>query len=176
MLDRICVLLVALACLAGSVAAPSGAAAQCRLCDNPVSESEADAAAAQPVRLEVEASLDFDRLVLTGADGGTASLTADGSRSVSGSVSELTSRAMVGSAVIRGEPGRMVRIALPSRIDLYGLNGNRISIDDIQSDLPVSARLDSSGSLGFRFGGRLRIVGDAEGDYRGDVPITVEYL
>jgi hypothetical protein len=37
------------------------------------------------------------------------------------------------------------------------------------------ARLDSAGSLSFRFGGRLTISGDAEGDYRGDVPITVEY-
>jgi hypothetical protein len=82
---------------------------------------------------------------------------------------------MVGSAVIRGEPGRMVRISLPSRIDMHGLNGSRISIDGIESDVPASARLDSSGSLSFRFGGRLQIVGDADGDYRGDVPITVEY-
>ena len=59
---------------------------------------------------------------------------------------------------------------------MYGLGGNRISIDGIESDLPASARLDSSGSLSFRFGGRLQIIGDADGDYRGDVPITVEYL
>ena len=175
MMDRICVLWVMLAIVAGSVAAPTSAAAQCRLCETPAS-GQGDIAAASPIQLEVEASLDFDRLVLTGPDGGTASLAADGSRGVSGSVTELTSRAMVGSAVIRGEPGRMVRIALPSRIDMHGLNGNRISIDDIQSDLPAGARLDSSGSLSFRFGGRLQILGDAEGDYRGDVPITVEYL
>ena len=172
MMDRTCVLLAVLML----AAAPQGAMAQCRLCAEPTSKAEADAAAAPPIRLEVEASLDFDRLVLTGPNGGTASLNPDGSRSVSGSITELTSRAMVGSAVIRGEPGRMVRIALPSRIDMYGTNGNRISIDGIESDLPASARLDSSGSLGFRFGGRVQILGDAEGDYRGDVPITVEYL
>jgi len=176
MMDRTCVLLAGLALVAGPVAAPRGAAAQCRLCDTPTTGAAADVAASQPIRLEVEASLDFDRLVQTGPGGGTASLTVDGSRSVSGSITDLTSRAMVGSAVIRGEPGRMVRIALPSRIDMYGLNGNRISIDGIESDLPASARLDSSGSLSFRFGGRLQILGDAEGDYRGDVPITVEYL
>jgi hypothetical protein len=172
MMDRTCVLLAMLML----AAAPERAAAQCRLCDTPTTGVEVEAAAAAPVRLEVEASLDFDRLVLIGPSGGTASLTPDGSRSVSGSVTELTSRAMVGSAVIRGEPGRMVRISLPSRIDMHGLGGNSISIDGIESDLPASARLDSSGALSFRFGGRLQIIGDADGDYRGDVPITVEYL
>ena len=176
MMDRIRVLLVMLALVASPVAAPSAAAAQCRLCTNPSSGIESDSDGATPIRLEVEASLNFDRLVLTGIDGGTASLAPDGSRSVSGAVAELSSRAMVGSAVIRGEPGRMVRVSLPARIDMYGLNGNRISIDGIESDLPASARLDSSGSLSFRFGGRLQIIGDADGDYRGDVPITVEYL
>jgi len=82
----------------------------------------------------------------------------------------------VGSAAVHGEPGRAVRVELPSRIELYSLSGGRIAIEDIVSDLPPGARLDSSGRLNFRFGGRLRITGDAEGDYRGDVPITVEYL
>ncbi len=176
MMDRTCVLLGVLAIFASSVAAPPRAVAQCRLCGEPTNGIEAQVLTAAPVRLEVEASLDFDRLVLTGPSGGTAILTPDGSRSVSGSVTELTSRAMVGSAVIRGEPGRTVRIALPSRIDMYGIGGDRISIDGIESDVPASARLDSSGSLSFRFGGRLQILGDADGDYRGDVPITVEYL
>ena len=174
MMDRICVLWAMLALVAGLLAVPQSAAAQCRLCDGATISIEPEAT--PQVRLEVEASLDFDRLVLSGPDGGTASLTADGSRSVSGSVSQLTSRAMVGSAVIRGEPGRMVRIVLPSRVDMYGLGGNRISIDEIESDLQASARLDSSGSLSFRFGGKLQILGDADGDYRGDIPITVEYL
>ena len=43
------------------------------------------------------------------------------------------------------------------------------------SDLPSLPRLDSAGNLSFRFGGRLRITGDADGQYRGDLPITVEY-
>jgi hypothetical protein len=30
--------------------------------------------------------------------------------------------------------------------------------------------------LTFRFGGRIRISGDAEGDYRGNLPIAAEYL
>jgi hypothetical protein len=83
---------------------------------------------------------------------------------------------MVGQASVRGEPGRTVRIELPSRIALYSLSGGRIAIDDIVSDLPPMPRLDASGRLSFRFGGRLNVTGDSEGQYRGDVPITVEYL
>ena len=100
----------------------------------------------------------------------------NGQRSVSGMISDLSGRAMVGSAVVHGEAGRAVRIELPSRIELYSLSGARITIDDIISDLAAGAKLDSAGTLTFRFGGRLRISGDAEGEYRGDVPITVEYL
>ncbi len=151
------------------------AAAQCRLCDTPTTirgEGSGDG----PVSLEIETSLDFDRLILLGAGEGSATLLPDGSRSVSGVVSDLSGRAMVGSATVRGEAGRTVRVDLPRRIELYSLSGGKITIDDIVSDLPASARLDSAGTLGFRFGGRLRISGDAEGEYRGDVPITVEYL
>jgi hypothetical protein len=69
-----------------------------------------------------------------------------------------------------------VRIDLPSRIQLYSLSGGTISFDDVTSDLPSLPRLDTAGRLTFRFGGRLRVGGDAEGDYRGDLPITAEYL
>jgi hypothetical protein len=100
----------------------------------------------------------------------------DGSRTVTGVISDLSGRAMVGSALVQGEAGRAVRVQLPARIELFSLGGDRIAIEDIVSDLPAGARLDSSGKLRFRFGGRLRISGDAEGDFRGDVPITVEYL
>ncbi len=151
------------------------AAAQCRLCDTPTTSRD-EGARGGAVSLEIETSLDFDRLVLLGAGDGTATLLPSGERSVSGVVSDLSGRAMVGSAVVHGEVGRAVRIDLPARIELYSLSGSRITIEDIASDLPAAARLDSAGKLGFRFGGRLRISGDAEGEYRGDVPITVEYL
>jgi len=37
-------------------------------------------------------------------------------------------------------------------------------------------KLDAAGNLTFRFGGRITITGSAEGQFRGDLPITVEYL
>ena len=83
---------------------------------------------------------------------------------------------MVGSAVVRGEPGRAVRVDLPRHIVLRSFSGGEIIFEEMVSDLPSLPRLDSAGRLEFRFGGRLRIRGDAEGEYHGDLPITVEYL
>ena len=175
-MSRTLLLLPVLALAAGMSIVPANpAAAQCRLCDTPTTSRDERSADAT-VSLEIETSLDFDRLILLGSGEGSATLLPDGSRSVSGVVSAISGRAMVGSAVIRGEAGRPVRIELPRRIELYSLSGGRITIEDIISDLPSVARLDSAGALSFRFGGRLRISGEAEGDYRGDVPITVEYL
>lgn len=162
----------------GAVSAlPAGdaRAAQCRLCSAEESPGTAEAEAGS-MAIEVQTSLDFDRLVLIGPSGGTARLGADGSRITSGAIGQFSGRAMAGSVVIRGEPNRPVRIDLPERITLDGWNGGRIVIEDIGSNLPSSPRLDGNGRLSFRFGGELRVDGESEGDYRGEVPITVEYL
>jgi hypothetical protein len=156
-----------------ALAVPAGA--QCRLCDTPTTSRD-DPSGNGLVSLEIETSLDFDRLIMLGTGEGTATLLPNGQRSVSGMVGDMSGRAMVGSALVHGEAGRAVRIELPARIELYSINGARITIEDIVSDLPAGAKLDSAGALAFRFGGRLHISGDAEGEYRGEVPITVEYL
>jgi hypothetical protein len=88
----------------------------------------------------------------------------------------MTGRAMNGEVVIMGEPGRQVRVELPTRIDLFGFAGGALAITRITSDLPILPRLDGEGRLRVRFGGELFVRGDAEGEYRGDVPITVDYL
>ena len=167
--------LLAAAAAAGLAVAPASGAAQCRLCDGPAGATTASDASAR-VGLEVETSLDFDKLILTGEGEGSATLRPDGGREVSGIVGAISGRAMVGSAVVRGEPGRSVRIDLPQRIELFSLTGGRIAIESIVTDLPSAPRLDRNGTLAFRFGGRLKVTGDAEGEYRGDVPITVEYF
>ena len=48
--------------------------------------------------------------------------------------------------------------------------------DPIQCDLPHDPALDSTGTLEFRIGGELVLQGDADGEYRGDVPVSVDYL
>lgn len=154
---------------------PAAAPAQCRLCATPITGTTTESTE-QAVRIEVQARLDFDQLVLMdGATPGTARLLPDGTASTSGSIGAISGRAMVGSVVVRGEPGRLVRIGLPSSIALYGLTGGSIRLDSLVTDLPPQPRLDSQGSLQFRFGGAVHVEGDAAGDYRGDVPITVDY-
>jgi hypothetical protein len=82
---------------------------------------------------------------------------------------------MVGEAHVRGEPGRAIRVDLPRHLELHSMSGGRISIDEIVTDLPADPRLDSVGNLSFRFGGRIRYSGNNDGDFRGELPITVEY-
>lgn len=158
-----------------SFAAISGASAQCRLCDD-ITVLAKEAEPATPIQLEVESSLSFDRLLMIGAGEGAAVLRPDGTRLVSGSLGDFIGSAMVGSAVVRGEPDRLIRIELPRAIELHSHTGAQLFIDDVSTDLPPAPRLDSNGRLSFRFGGRLRVNGEADGDYRGDLLITADYL
>ena len=171
---RVASIAVGLIAAAAFAAGPS-ARAQCRLCSTPTTSTEAEGAP-KAVALDVQAGLNFDRIIVLGPSGGTAVLRPDGSRQTSGSIGAIGGRAMVGEAHVRGEPGRPIRIDLPGRIELYSTSGSRIVIDEIETDLPSLPRLDSAGSLTFRFGGRLQVSGEPEGDFRGDLPITAEYL
>lgn len=173
-MGRVRFLAVMIAGLAVTAVHASPAGAQCRLCEKATTTREEPSEQDQ-VRLEIETSLNFDRLILFGEGEGAAVIRPDGSRAAEGTVADISPRAMVGSAVVHGEAGRTVRVELPRRIELYSLGGGRISFDDVASDLPSLPRLDSAGNLSFHFGGRIRITGDAEGEYRGDLPITVEY-
>jgi hypothetical protein len=175
MLARTAHLSLLLALAIPVVAAGTPALSQCRLCDAPTTLRVEESAKGE-VRLEVETSLNFDRLILLGQGEGSATLRPDGSMSSGGTVAEVSPRAMVGTVTVRGEAGRTIRIDLPRRIVLHSLSGGEIIFDDVASDLPAMPRLDPAGNLTFRFGGRLRVSGDAEGDYRGDLPITAEYL
>lgn len=164
--------LLAAALFAGG---PAPASAQCRLCSTPTTE-RSDASSGPPIRIQVQTALDFDRLVLTGAGTGHAALLPNGERDTAGTIATISARAMVGSVTVHGDPGRALRVELPEQINLYALNGARIVVDSVETDLPDTPKLDSAGNLSFRFGGRVTVTGDAEGEYRGDVPITVDYL
>ena len=168
--------LLALVLAAGAAAAatPWPAGAQCRLCGKPTTARQ-DPTGGDDIRVEIETSLNFDRLILSGQGQGAAVLRPDGSSAAEGAISDVGPRAMVGTAIVHGQPGRTVRVELPRQIELYSLSGGKISFEDVTSDLPSLPRLDSAGNLTFRFGGRVRINGDADGEYRGDLPITVEY-
>ena len=82
---------------------------------------------------------------------------------------------MVGTVLVHGEPNRALRVDMPRRVELFGSAGTRLVLDDLTTDLSGVPHLDAAGNLSFRFGGRLSFTGDADGQYRGDLPITVEY-
>jgi hypothetical protein len=158
-----------------TVADAQPARAQCRLCDQPTTD-RSETTASDDVQLQIETNLNFDRLILTGPGNGAATIRPDGSNGAEGSVAQVGPRAMVGTVLVHGQPGRAVRVDLPRRIELYSSSGGRITLDDVVSDASATPRLDAAGNLSFRFGGRLILSGDADGQYRGDLPITVEYL
>ena len=128
------------------------------------------------VQIQIETNLSFDRLILASAGLGAATIRPDGSSGAEGSVSQVGPRAMVGTVLVHGKPGRAVRVELPRRIELYALGGGRLTLQDVTTDVGNAPRLDSAGNLSFRFGGRLILSGDADGQYRGDLPITVDYV
>jgi hypothetical protein len=165
------VIVTAFACVAGACPA----SAQCRLCSTPTTAPN-ETQGGDKVALDVETSLNFDQLVVDGSGGGTATIRPDGSTENVGSVADVSRRAMVGTVVLHGQAGRSIRVDLPRRIVLNSLSGGQITFDDVVTDLPSLPRLDSTGTLTFRFGGRLHVTGDAQGQYRGDLPITAEYL
>jgi hypothetical protein len=168
-------LALGLAVGATAVAGSWPARGQCRLCETPSTGVVIDKGS-EDVSLQLETSINFDRLVVAGDGEGSATLRPDGATMTEGAVADISPRAMVGSARIQGEPGKAVRIVLPGRIVLTSISGGEITLEEVVSDLPSLPRLDSDGRLSFRFGGRLRVRGDAEGQYRGDLPIIVEYL
>lgn len=168
-------ILATLLALGVAIAVPARGSAQCRLCSTPTTTRD-EGTQSDDIRLELETNLNFDRLILFGEGQGSATIRPDGSSAATGSVSSVGPRAMVGTVVVRGQPGRLLRVDLPRRIELFSLSGGRISFDDVASDLPSMPRLDSAGTLTFRFGGRITVTGNGEGQYRGDMPITVDYL
>ena len=165
------------ACL---VAPPGGASAQqaptrCRLCADS-GEASSDARPAEPLRLEVRSRLDFDSVIYAGLGQGSLAIEPDGSARPSGPVDATGARAMPGSVTVRGEAGRAVRVELPRMVRLYGDRGGMLQIDSIVSDLPANPQIGQDGELSFRFGGNLKVEGDVDGAFRGDVDISVDYL
>ena len=162
-----------------SVSAPGRAqdapAAPCRLCSTD-SSGIPDARPAAPLRLQVETRLDFDKIVFEGGGSALLTLSPSGVTRLSGAASAAGARLMPGSVLIRGEPGRAVRVDLPAKVVLFGEGSGSISIDSLTTDLPSFPQIGPDGTLSFRFGGDLRLTGDSDGAYRGTIDIVVDYL
>lgn len=158
---------------------PSGAAAQCRLCAAPAAgatSTKASSKAETPLNIEITANLDFSRLALLNRAGGEVELDPQsGQRRISGGITDLGGLSLHGEGRLTGEPGRVVRVHLPERITLSAPNGSTADLVKLDTDLPAQARLDHDGRLTFSFGGKLRVTGNASGQFRGRIAITADY-
>lgn len=128
-----------------------------------------------PIRIEVEAALDFSRIARTGGEGAVSLDPVSGTRSVTGGVVDLGGMGLSGSVRVTGEPLAPVLVTLPNRVQLRSTNGELAEVVDIRSDLQGSPRLDMDGNLRFSFGGRLILRGNGAGVFRGNIPISVDY-
>src|SRR5438270_669136 len=106
------------ASLAMLVSAQAGA--QCRLCTEPTTAAPADGTQGD-VQLQIETSLNFDRLILTGGGPGSITIRPDGSSTAAGAVAGVGPRAMVGTVLVHGEPNRGLKVDLPRRVELFGV-------------------------------------------------------
>lgn len=167
-------ILALLACSPLPVAAP--AAAQCLLCDQSAREAGGGASANDlPLRIEISAHLDFSR-VATGHSGGAVNVDPrTGARRLTGNLLDLGGMALAGEAQVSGTPGRRIRVTMPTEILLDGDQGRSARVTDVTTDLGPTPQLGADGRLRFRFGGRLQVAHDDDGNYRGRIPIAVEY-
>ncbi|MFM6950550.1 MAG: DUF4402 domain-containing protein [Novosphingobium sp.] len=154
-----------------ALATPAAAQSECRLCYSGSSKP-----GERPLTLEVFADLNFARLALTGRDGGSAEIdAASGSKRTEGAIANLGGMAITGRGKVTGEPLREVRIELPQSVPMEAPDGGNAELTDFSTDLPEHPALDANGELTFSFGARLVMHHSMGGNYRGQVPITVDY-
>ena len=147
----------------------------CRLCAPTDALDQAVAAREIPISIDITTQLDFSRAALSGTGGGAIEVDPDnGGKRVVGLV-DLGGPSLAGSAVVRGEPGRPVRIDMPSTISMTSSTGGSIEISGLHTNLARTPQLDATGKLSFSFGGKLLVRGSVAGTFRGRIPITAQY-
>ena len=148
----------------------------CRLCAPKDATQAAVETREIPVSINITTQLDFSRAALSGAGGGVIEMDPDnGGKRVDGGLIDLGGSAFAGSAVVRGEPGRAVRIDMPNVVRMTSSTGGVIEISGLRSNLARAPQLDATGRLSFSFGGRLVVRGSVSGTFRGRIPITAQY-
>jgi hypothetical protein len=154
----------------------SAGADNCRLCTNePVPAGDPQKAEA-PLSIDIVTKLSFSRTAKTGNGSGEIRVNpATGAARINGGLVDLGGYALAGTAIVSGEPGRIVRIDMPASIQMTASSGGVIELSNILTDLNAAPRLDTNGRLQFSFGGNLRVDGNISGKFRGRIPITVQY-
>ena len=128
--------------------------------------------------LTIDSDIDFGRLILVG--NGVGSVLIDlqtGQKVTFGGLDDLGGIAVQGRATITGKPLKGVRVDMPMVVTMSDPGGGQAELRDFETDLPAFAVLDATGTLTFRFTGRLYTdtgIG-LGGTLRGRVPIRVTY-
>ena len=129
-----------------------------------------------PLSITIESALQVGRLGLTGRDGGNAIIDPQtGAKRVGPNMVDLGGLAFQGKATITGQPLKPVRIDLPRSVMLRSSAGGEAELTDFRTDLPPVAMLDANGRLQFNFGATITSKNAQGGDFRGRIPIRVEY-
>lgn len=154
------------------LAVPAGAQDGCRLCYADPAAKPGEA----PLAIEIYADLNFAKLALTGREGGSAEVPANGTgKRTDGAMIDLGGVAVTGYGRITGGPGREVRVELPNRVEMTSPDGGRAELVDFTTDLPPHPTLDARGTLEFKFGARMVVRSGRGGNFRGRIPISVDY-
>lgn len=148
----------------------------CRLCATQKSEASNEAERDIPLSIDITTKLDFSRAALAASGGGEIDIDPlSGNKRVDGGMVDLGGAALVGTARVTGTAGRSVRIDMPASVRMTSASGGVLEITQLRTSLTGGARLDSTGSLEFSFGGRLIVRGNVAGTFRARIPITAQY-
>ncbi len=164
-------ILAVLAC-AFPLSGTTAVAQACQLCESAPAK---DKTALRPLTVDITATLDFSTAVHTSRGAGSITIDArTGRRQLIGLIS-LGGPALVGTVTITGEPFARIIVDLPGSIVLNSNLGAVADVTQIRSDLPPHPVIGQDGRLVFTFGGKLTVRDEAAGDFRGRIPITVDY-
>jgi hypothetical protein len=132
---------------------------------------------ARPLTITIESDLKFSRLGLKGREDGDAEIDPQtGDKHVGPNMIDLGGLAFQGKATVTGQPLRPVRIELPDRVLLHSPTGAEAELSDFRTDLPPVAMLNASGVLEFSFGATITSKDAQGGNFRGRIPIRVDYF
>ena len=160
-------------CLATAAVTPARAADEsaCKLCMQAQEQTPKT-----PLQIEIDKGIDFSRFAQVGSGEGAAAIDAQtGTRTVTGGLRGLGGFAYQGHATVTGAPNAYVRIELPPNVVLYSASGAEVELSDFRTDLSANPTLDGSGRLEFNFGARMETRRGGGGNFRGRIPIRIEY-
>lgn len=130
----------------------------------------------RPLSITIESGLQVGRLGLTGRDDGSAAIDPQtGAKQIERNMVDLGGLTFQGKVTVTGQPLKPVRIDLPRSVVLRSPGGGEAELSDFRTDLPGVAMLDANGQLQFNFGATISSRNGEGGDFRGRVPIRVEY-